>query len=137
MLVVCLFDWLSEIEWNLKLFENWMRGNEMTFPNFHFAFWAPWIQILFKCKNPRVKMTWLLPFKMKRVFENIWILFGNILNSETLCNSMSFMREDKMTSSNSKKESWKFQKESNLKSLWKLFSIWSYLVFIQLSFLQK
>ena len=32
-------------------------------------------------------------------FENIWISFGNISNSETLCNSMSFMREDKMTSS--------------------------------------
>ena len=36
---------------------------------------------------------------MKRVFENIWISFGNISNSETLCNSMIFMREDKMTSS--------------------------------------
>ena len=37
---------------------------------------------------------------MKRVFENIGISFGNISNSETLCNSMIFMREDKMTSSN-------------------------------------
>ena len=36
---------------------------------------------------------------MKRVFENIWILFENISNSETLSNSMIFMREDKMTSS--------------------------------------
>ena len=37
---------------------------------------------------------------MKKGFEKIWIPFGNISNSETLCNSMSFMREDKMTSSN-------------------------------------
>ena len=27
--------------------------------------------------------------EMKRVFEKIWIPFGNISNSETLCNSMS------------------------------------------------
>ena len=29
-----------------------MRGNKRTFPNFHlFAFWSPWIQILFKYKT--------------------------------------------------------------------------------------
>ena len=38
-------------------------------------------------------------FKMKKGFEKIWLSFGNILNSKTLCNSMIFMREDKMTSS--------------------------------------
>ena len=37
---------------------------------------------------------------MKRVVENIWISFENISNSETLSNSMIFMREDKMTSLN-------------------------------------
>ena len=37
---------------------------------------------------------------MKKGFEKIWIPFGNISNSETLSNSMIFMREDKMTSSN-------------------------------------
>ena len=37
---------------------------------------------------------------MTRGVENIWISFGNISNSETLSNSMIFMREDKMTSSN-------------------------------------
>ena len=36
---------------------------------------------------------------MKRVFEKIWIPVGTISNSETLSNSMIFMREDKMTSS--------------------------------------
>ena len=37
---------------------------------------------------------------MKKGFENIWIPFGNISNSETLSDSMSLMREDKMTSWN-------------------------------------
>ena len=27
-----------------------MRGNKRTFPNFHFTFWSPWIQILFTTK---------------------------------------------------------------------------------------
>ena len=36
---------------------------------------------------------------MTRGVENIWISFENISNSETLCNSMIFTREDKMTSS--------------------------------------
>ena len=36
---------------------------------------------------------------MKRVVENIRISFENISSSETLSNSMIFMREDKMTSS--------------------------------------
>ena len=34
------------------------------------------------------------------IFEKISIPLENISNSETLCNSMIFMREDKMTSSN-------------------------------------
>ena len=37
---------------------------------------------------------------MTRGVENIWISFENISNSETLCNSMIFTSEDKMTSSN-------------------------------------
>ena len=36
---------------------------------------------------------------MKRVVENIRISFENISSSETLSNSVIFMREDKMTSS--------------------------------------
>ena len=36
---------------------------------------------------------------MKRVLKRFEIPFGNISNSETLSNSMIFMREDKMTSS--------------------------------------
>ena len=36
---------------------------------------------------------------MKRGAENIWMSSENISSSETLSNSMIFMREDKMTSS--------------------------------------
>ena len=36
---------------------------------------------------------------MTRGVENIWISFENVSNSKTLCNSMIFTREDKMTSS--------------------------------------
>jgi hypothetical protein len=56
---------------------------------------------------------------MKRAFENIWIPFGNNSNSETLCNSMIFMREDKMTSSNYMKNELEVSKKSNLTSFWK------------------
>ena len=49
---------------------------------------------------------------------------------------MSFMREDKMTSSNAKKGSWKFQRIKFNVPL-KLFSIWSYLGFIQIIFLKN
>ena len=38
--------------------------------------------------------------KNEKGFEKTWIPFGHISNSEALCNSMIFMREDKMTSSN-------------------------------------
>ena len=41
----------------------------------------------------------------------------NISNSETLCNSMIFTREDKMTSSNNMKYELEVLKELNSKSL--------------------
>ena len=65
-------------------------------------------------------------------FEKIWIPFGNNSNSETLCNSMIFMREDKMTSSNYMKyelEVKRNQTESHLELFWNTLSIWSYLGF--------
>ena len=43
-------------------------------------------------------------------FEKICIPFGTITNSETLCNSMIFMREDKMTSSKHMKYELEVQK---------------------------
>ena len=58
---------------------------------------------------------------MKRVFENIWIPFGTISNSETLSNSMIFMREDKITSSKHMKYELEVLKELNSKSHWNYF----------------
>ena len=65
---------------------------------------------------------------MKKGFEKIWIPFGNISNSETLCNSMIFTREDKMTSSNYMKYELGVSKKSNLTQLfftWELFGFYS------------
>ena len=47
---------------------------------------------------------------MTRGVENIWISFENIFNYESLCNSMIFTREDKMTSSNRWNMSWEFKR---------------------------
>ena len=58
---------------------------------------------------------------MERVLKNIWISFGNSSNSETLSNSMIFMREDKMTSSKHMKYDLEVSKSSNLKSVWSYF----------------
>ena len=136
MFVWLLCHWLCEIEWNLKLFESWMRGNEITFPNFHLAFMISMNSNYFQIQNPREKMTWLLPFKMKgylKIFEFHLEIFSN---SETLSNSMIFMREDKMTSSNRMKYELEVSK-IKFKVPLKLFSIWSYFGFIQIIFLRK
>ena len=50
-------------------------------------------------------------------------------NSETLRNSMIFIREVKMTSSHCMQYELEVSKNSNLNSLWKLFSTWSYRFF--------
>ena len=102
----------------------------MTFPNFHLASLSPRIQT----QNPRVKKTWLLPFKMKKGFEKIWISFGNIFNSETLSNSSIFMREDKMTSSKCMKYELEVLKELNSKFFWIYFQFGVIWVLIKLFF---
>ena len=108
-MIVCLIDWLKVSEiWN---FWSWMRGNEMTFPNFH-----PCIYDLHEFKlfhHKTLEWRWYDFFhlnKWKKSFEKIWIPFGNISNSKTLCNSMIFRREDKMTSSIIWNMSWKLQR---------------------------
>ena len=66
---------------------------------------------------------------MKRGVENIWISFENISNSETSSNSMIFMREDKMTSSNYIKYKLEVSKKPNLMPLCNYFQfgvIWFY-----------
>ena len=94
----------------------------MTFPKLSFFFLISINSNSFHHQNPRVKITWLLPFKEnKRVFENIWISFGIIFNSETLSNSMIFTREDNMTSSKYMKYELKVLKELNSKSFWNYF----------------
>ena len=80
-MIVCLIDWLKVSE--ICNFWSWMRGNEMTFPNFLLAFYLNEFKFI-STQNPRVKMTWLLPFEIQRVFEKIWIPFGNISNSKKL-----------------------------------------------------
>ena len=77
---------------------------------------------------------------MKGYLKIIEFHLENISNPETLCNSMIFKSEDKMTSSNYMKyelEVSKNQIESPFEVILKAFSIWSYLVFIQIIFLQK
>ena len=139
-----MFVWLwcgclCEIEWNLKLFERWMGENEMTFPDFPFTFWISMNSNSFYHKT--LEWRWYDFFHLK------WKGFWKDLNSvwkyfkfKTLCNSMIFRREDKMTSSIIWNMSWKL-KRIKLKVIWKYFenplSIWSYLVFIQITFLQK
>ena len=60
----------------------------------------------------------------------------NNSNSLTSCSSMIFMREDKMTSSNYMKYELGVQR-IKFKVLLNLFSIWSYLSFIQIIFSPK
>ena len=108
-----------------------MRGNKRTFPNFHlFAFWSPWIQILFKHKT--LERRWYDFFhliKWKGFLKRFEFYLEIFQNSVTLSNSMIFMREDKMTSSKHIKYELEVLKESNLKFLWNYFQfgvIWFY-----------
>ena len=96
-----MVDWLTESEWNLKLFESWTRGNKRTFPKLSSLHYDLHEFKFISSQNPRVRIIWLLSFKKnEKGFEKSSIPFGHISNSEDLCKSMIFMREDKMTSSN-------------------------------------
>ena len=72
----------------------------MTFPNFCLAFMISMNSNSFHHKT--LEWRWYDFFHLNKWkgFEKIWIPFGNISYSETLCNSMIFVREDKITSSN-------------------------------------
>ena len=106
-MIICLIVW----NWlKFENFESWMRGNEMTFPNFH-----PCIYDLHEFKlfhHKTLDWRWYDFFHL-----NKWKGFWRDLNSirkyfkfETLCNSMIFTREDKMTSSIIWNTSWKLQR---------------------------
>ena len=75
-------------------------------------------------------------FKWKGVLKIFEFHLRIFSNSETLSNSMIFTSEDKMTSSNYMKYELGVQR-IKFKVHLNLFSIWSYLSFIQIIFLQK
>ena len=100
-----------------------MREDKRTFPNFHLAFLISMNSNSFHHKT--LEWRWYDFFHLNKwkgflkIFEFHLEIFSN---SETLCNSLSFMREDKMSSSNAKKESWTFQRiklKVPLKLFWK------------------
>ena len=75
--------------------------------------------------------------KWKRVLKRFEFYLEIFSNSETLSNSMIFMREDKMTSSKHMKYELEVLKELNSKSHWNYFQFGIIWGFIQIIFLQK
>ena len=113
-----------------------MRGNKRTFPNFHLSFMIPMNSNFFQTQNPREKMTWLLPFKMKRVLKifefhlkyfQIWKLYATQWFS---------WEKIKWLLQNIWNMSWKF-KRVKFKVPFELFSIWSYFGFFKIIFSPK
>ena len=96
MFVWLLCDWLSEIRNFLKVKWEGIKWLSQTFTFLHFDLCE--FKFFSNTKPSREDdITHLI--KWKGDFEKIWTFFGNILNSETLSNSMISMREDKMPSS--------------------------------------
>ena len=78
-----------------------MRGNKRTFPNFHFSFVISVNSNYFQHKT--LERRWhdfFHLFKWQGVLKIFEFHLKIFPISETLCNSMIFTREDKMTSSN-------------------------------------
>ena len=101
-----------------------MRGNKRTWPNFHFCFYDLREFKFFSPQNPGEKMTWLLPlFKWRGVLK-IFEFHLKIFPILKLCATQWFSREKiKWLLQNIWNMSWEFQRNSNLKSILKLFSI--------------
>ena len=125
---------LSEI-WNfLKVKWEGIKGLPQTFI---FAFMISVNSNPFQIQNPREKMIWLLPFKLnERVFENNWMSFGNISIHKLHAAQWFSWEKIKWLLQIIWNMSWEFQ-TIKFKVLLNLFSIWSYLSFIQIIFLQK
>ena len=88
-----------------------MRGNKRTFPNFHFSFMISVNSNSFQIQNPREKMTWLLPFKMKRVFEKYLNSIGKYFPILKLYATQWFSREKiKWLLQNIWNMSWEFKR---------------------------
>ena len=95
-----LFDWLTESEWIRNLLKVKWEGIKGLSQTFILLLWSPWIQILFTTKPWREDdMTSSIYLNDKGCWKYL-NSFENISDSGTLCNSMIFMRADKMTSSN-------------------------------------
>ena len=102
-----------------------MRGNKRTFPNFHICFLISMNSNSFQHKTLERRWHDFFHLKWKGCLKNIWISFGKYSNSKTLCDSMIFTREDKMTSSNYMKYELGVSKKLNSKPPLNLFSIWN------------
>ena len=115
-----------------------MRGNKRTFPNFHFCIYDLHEFKCFSTQNPREKMTWLLPFKLnEKGFLKTFEFHLEICQIQKLYATQWFSWEKiKGLLQNIWNMSWKFKK-IKFKVLLKLFSIWSYLDFIQIIFSPK
>ena len=107
---------LSEI-WNfLKVKCEGTKGLSQTFILHSYLHEFKFISL----QNPRVKIIWLLPLKK---WKGVWKWFKfhlKYFKHRNLKQLNEFRREDKMTSSNLKKQSWKFQ-TNNLEVTLKLF----------------
>ena len=132
----CLIDWLkvSGIRNLLKVKWEGIKGLSQTFI---FAFWSPWIQILFKHKTPERRWhDFFHLFKWQGVLK-IFEFHLRIFPILKLYATQWFSWEKiKWLLQNIWNMSWEFQ-WIKFKVLFNLFSIFSYLFFIQIIFLQK
>ena len=135
-MIDCLIDWLkvSEMRYFLKVKWEGIKGLSQTFI---LLLWSPWIQMLFKYKT--LERRWhdfFHLFKWKGVLK-IFEFHLRIFPILKLYATQWFSREKiKRLLQNIWNRSWEFQR-IKFKVLLNLFSIWSYLSFIQIIFLQK
>ena len=131
-MTVCL------LVWNWVKFETFWKLNEREwndFPKLSPCIYDLHEFIFISSQNPRVKMIWLLPFKLnERVFENNWISFGNISIHKLHATQWFSWEKIKWLLQNVWNMSWKF-KRIKLKVLLKL--LWNQFQFGVIWFLFK
>ena len=132
-----LFDWLTESEWIRNFLKVKWEGIKGLSQTFILLLWSPWIQILFITKPWREDdMTSSIYLNDKgcwKYLNFIWKYFP----FQKLYATQWFSREKiKWLLQIIWNMSWEFQR-IKFKVLLNLFSIWSYLSFIQIIFLQK
>ena len=115
-----------------------MRGNKRTFPNFHFAFWSPWIEILFKYKTLERRWHDFFHLNKWKGFLKIFEFHLEIFQIQKLYATQWFSWEKiKWLLQIMWNMSWKFKiikLKVPLKLFWNPLSIWSYLFFFKLLF---